>query len=1450
MGLFRRCLRRSKLFLPILFAVSFFCKAQVKSQFTQPTVEPTNGIVSSFLPGNFETVGTVGLLYVDAATASGGSFQVTAGQLLNQPSYLDLTQNRIVFSNTLAVSVALGDFNADGHPDFAFALSPTTSTGSDLCVYYGTGLGAVYPGAYALNESGCLSFPIHGSNLPSFTYIAAVPFRNFGPPQLILEDSNNGYLYLVANTGAVGVNGLLPGFSVKAAYAIPPADGPGPIYTGDFNNDGIPDFIVNNQASLSASIYFGNGDGTFQPPIKVGGTGNVHSMLLHDMDGDGIADLVVEGDSGVITIHLGNGSNTPAPFAVGSVGGTLPLQNGLSGNGGHIAAIGYLGAHNILSILTTTPIGLSVLQQEGAGVQSYRLAGIYNIGPGRSAFALADFNGDGIADLAVDSPQGVAIVLGNSDGSFQTSIAYSAGQPALNATVGRFRNNTNNPKGNLDVVVATAATQAQLLTGNGDGTFNALAAPVNSSASPGNTIFDTILSGAWSNILPGDFNGDGNLDILYSLTGLPSTVPSIYGGYLILYAQYGNGDGTFGQSGAPFSLAKSVGNNVDGYFGESAIGDFNGDGMSDIGYGNQLGDFVGLGAPGVQASYLSQLSNQNVIKTRFNSVGAGFFKVGRTNKQDLVFQEGVNLVPYVNSGDGINFTAKPALASPPPIGSFYPASILIADMDHDGCGDIVVPYHNLAANPGVPNPNLPNQIYVWYGNCDGTFSDPPVITTLSRNHYLAASADMNGDGLPDLILSDGFILAILYNQGNRTFNGEQDFLAGQGINSISVADVNGDGSPDLIVANGGATISSAVAIGGLTLPSISLTPNPDVNTGGITVLLNQISTKAVTGTLAASPDPSLAGASFTLTATITPSAGVAIPTGTVQFAINGVNVGAPVSVVPGATFATAVYTVAAGNPYAAGMTYPITASYSGDFFNSPVVLHATQAITGITTTTTLILCIGGSSPGCPVTGAPTGLTYVPSLTMYYGQVFNGTEAAAASDNSALTGTLSFYQDGVDLCDLPASGPATCPPSVGTGTPVGTHVFVSEYSGDASHLASTSLPVTITVLQDTTTASIASSLNPALQGQPVTFTATFTGSYAPPTGSVQFTYYLPGSPATPIALGTVMLTPGAGLSGTAVFTTSSLPVGADTVFATYANTQNFAGSGAFLTETILPVATTTTTLTSSVNPSALGQSVTFTATVTTSASSGTPPTPAGTITFLDGTTILGTGTLTATSGATATATFTTSALAIGGHSITASYPASASIGGSVSPVLVQVVNNSSFTLTVTPTPVSLAAGNAVTLTVTVTPVGGFNQTVTLGCASLPNESTCTFAAPTLGPGSYTTTLLLTTMAPHNCGSTQPYFTGRNPPAPGSNSSPIAPLAIPALAGLVGLCFPGRRRWLRCLIAVAGVAVAMQITGCGNCTDLGTRPNTYTFQVNGTASGTTEIESQSVTITITL
>jgi len=132
-------------------------------------------------------------------------------------------------------------------------------------------------------------------------------------------------------------------------------------------------------------------------------------------------------------------------------------------------------------------------------------------------------------------------------------------------------------------------------------------------------------------------------------------------------------------------------------------------------------------------------------------------------------------------------------------------------------------------------------------------------------------------------------------------------------------------------------------------------------------------------------------------------------------------------------------------------------------------------------------------------------------------------------------------------------------------------------------------------------------------------------------------------------------------GVATFTTSSLTVKKHSVKASYPGDDTFEPSSG-LVEQIVDKYSTSTTLSSGLNPSNFGQAVTFKATVTSAG-----PTPAGKVSLKDGAQTLGTVTM-----SDGVATLTTSKLAVGTHPITAEYLGNADSATSTSSVLDQVV----------------------------------------------------------------------------------------------------------------------------------------------------------------------------------
>lgn len=250
----------------------------------------------------------------------------------------------------------------------------------------------------------------------------------------------------------------------------------------------------------------------------------------------------------------------------------------------------------------------------------------------------------------------------------------------------------------------------------------------------------------------------------------------------------------------------------------------------------------------------------------------------------------------------------------------------------------------------------------------------------------------------------------------------------------------------------------------------------------------------------------------------------------------------------------------------------------------------------------------------------------------------------------------------------------------------------------------------------TTTTLLSSVNPSAQGKSVTFTA-LVSSPGTPTGKVQ---YLNGS----TLLATVTLT-----SGSTKYTTSKLPPGSNSITAVYEGDSFNNGSTSAPVQQVV-LATTTTTITPSLNPSAYGQTVMFSAMVTSA--SGVPP-DGETVTFEQGSAVLGTGTLSG-----GTATFSTSTLAVGTKEIKAMYGGDSSFSASTSASISQVIGKATSATAVVSTENPSSAGDDVTFTAAVSPQFSGTPSGTV----VFKDGTKTLKTVTLSAGtaSYTTSTL--------------------------------------------------------------------------------------------------------------
>ena len=128
-----------------------------------------------------------------------------------------------------------------------------------------------------------------------------------------------------------------------------------------------------------------------------------------------------------------------------------------------------------------------------------------------------------------------------------------------------------------------------------------------------------------------------------------------------------------------------------------------------------------------------------------------------------------------------------------------PASVVTADVDGDGSDDIVT------ANGGADSAS------VFMNNGDGTFAAAVDYPTGSYAGNLA-SQDLNGDGLPDLLLNSNGSLTLLLNNGDGSFAAARSYAGGD-FTTLTTGDLVGDGEADLILYGGSSGVGVMLAHG-------------------------------------------------------------------------------------------------------------------------------------------------------------------------------------------------------------------------------------------------------------------------------------------------------------------------------------------------------------------------------------------------------------------------------------------------------------------------------------------------------------------------------------------------------------------------------------------------------------------------------------------------------------
>ncbi len=356
---------------------------------------------------------------------------------------------------TKPMSVAAGDFNADGKPDLAIANGDGTVT-----VLLGNGAG----GFTAATGS-----PFPAGSGPSA--VAVGDFNGDGKPDLAIADyaANNVTVLLGDGTGR---------FTAAPSSPFPAGSQPNSVAVGDFNGDGKPDLAIANYNSNNVTVLLGDGAGGFTSatgsPFPAGT--QPYSVAVGDFNGDGKPDLAIANvASWDVTVLLGTGAGgftaaPGSPFAVGSYPESVAVAD-FNADGKLDLAVAGVG-------LYASGSNVTVLLGDGAGGFRAVQSGPGATGDSPSALAVADFNEDGLPDLAVINPETgtVAVLLGDGTGEFTsaTGSPFTAGTQPVALAAGDF-----NVDGKPDFATANYGSNNLTVLLNGTTPPLKLLSPVN-----------------------------------------------------------------------------------------------------------------------------------------------------------------------------------------------------------------------------------------------------------------------------------------------------------------------------------------------------------------------------------------------------------------------------------------------------------------------------------------------------------------------------------------------------------------------------------------------------------------------------------------------------------------------------------------------------------------------------------------------------------------------------------------------------------------------------------------------------------------------------------------------------------------------------------------------------------------------------------------------------------